>query len=113
MPSARLMAGGRPRRLAGGLRRRAGLLPELLVEDLPDEAVDGDRVEADVGGADHPGVDDLALAQLVEDALEVGLGVALLTLDAEVLALEEDPGRVLEAEHAGDQSPVHHLALAE
>src|SRR4030095_10412511 len=68
-------SGGRGERERSRRRRRARLRPEFLVEDLRNEAVEGDGIEAHVGGEDDPGVDDLALGQLVHGALDLGLRV--------------------------------------
>src|SRR5215510_1639584 len=89
------------------------LVAKLLIEDLPDEAVDRDRIEAYVGGDDHAGVDHLALRKLLQDAVEMALGVARLPADFEILVLQGDPRRVAEAEDAGDQALVHQLGLLE
>src|SRR4029450_5339357 len=96
-----------------GIGRRLGL--ELLVQDLGDEAVERDRVEAHVGGQDHPGVDDLSLRQLVQRALHLGLRVAVPALDLEVLPLERHLVAigVGEGEDARDQRLVHQLVLLE
>src|SRR5262245_19195841 len=91
----------------------AALLAELLIEDLADEAVDRDGIETHVRGRDDPGVDDLALRELFQDALEMAVGVALLAPDPELLALERDPRGVTEAEHARDQALVHQLGFVE
>src|SRR6266850_229805 len=93
--------------------RPSTLVAELLVEDLPDEAVDRDGIEADVRGRDHSGVDDLALRQLLEDALEMAGRVPLLAPDPELLALERDPRRVTKAEDPRDEPLVHQLGLLE
>src|SRR5262247_2079459 len=93
--------------------RPAALLPELLIEDLADEAVDRDGIETYVRGRDDPGVDDLTLRQLFQDALEMAVGVALLPPDPELLALERHARRVTEAEDARDQALVHQLRLVE
>src|SRR5262249_46128652 len=89
----------------------AALLAELLIEDLSDKAVDRDRIETHVRGRDDPGVDDLALRELFQDALEMAVGVTLLALDPELLALERHPRGVTETEHARDQALVHQLGL--
>src|SRR2546427_1199787 len=89
------------------------LVAELLIEDLPDEAVDRDGIEADVGGRDHSRVDDLALGQLLQDALEMTVSVPLLASDPELLAFERDPPRVPEAEDPRDEALVHQLGLFE
>src|SRR5215468_6392795 len=94
-------------------RALAALLAELLIEDLADEAVDRNRIEAHVRGRDHPGVDDLTLRELLEHALEVAAGVALLAPDPELFALERDARGVAEAEHTRDQALVHQLGLVE
>src|SRR5262245_21430297 len=91
----------------------AALLAELLIEDLADEAVDRDGIEAHVRGRDDPGVDDLALRELFQDTLEMAVSVALLAADPELLALERDPRGVTEAEDARDQALVHQLGLVE
>src|SRR5205823_6977779 len=67
-----------------------GLVAELLVEDLADEAVERDGIEAHVRRDDHPRVDDLPLRQLLQDALEVVLRVALLAADLQILARSEE-----------------------
>src|SRR5437773_6793907 len=96
-------------------RRRTRVGPEFLVEDLGDEAVEGDGVEAHVGGEDDAGVDHLALGQLVHGALDLRLGVAVGAEDIEVLALQRDlvARGVHEGEDAGHQGLVHHLVLLE
>src|SRR6516164_2071468 len=66
-----------------------------------------------VMGRAHPGVDDLTLRELLEHALEVAPGVALLAPDPELFALERDARGVAEAEHARDQALVHQLGLVE
>src|SRR5262245_15965061 len=91
----------------------AALLAELLIEDLADEAVDRHGIETHVRSRDDPGVDDLALRQLFQDALEMAVGVALLPPDPELLALERHARRVTEAEDARDQALVHQLRLVE
>src|SRR6267143_204306 len=91
----------------------AALLAELLIEDLADEAVDRDGIEAHIGGRDDPGVDHLALRQLLEHALEVAGRVPLMAPDLELLALERDPRGIAEAEHSRDQALVHQLRLLE
>src|SRR5258705_13805293 len=93
--------------------RTTRLLAELLIEDLADEAVDRDGIEAHVRGRDDAGVDDLAPQQLLEDALEMARRVPLLAPDLELLALERDPRGVAEAEDARDQALVHQLGLVE
>src|SRR6267142_6653467 len=93
--------------------RTTRLLAELLIEDLADEAVDRDGIEAHVRGRDDAGVDDLAPRQLLEDALEMAGRVPLLAPDLELLALERDPRGVAEAEDARDQALVHQLGLVE
>jgi len=45
-------------------------------------------IEAHVGREDEAGIDDLALGQLVEGALDLRLGIAVGALDVEVLALQ-------------------------
>src|SRR6266581_9113860 len=89
--------------------RSVTLVAKLLIEDLPDEAVDRDGIEADVGGHDHSGVDHLTLRQLLQDALEMALRLPRLTPDPEILVLEGHPRRVAEAEHAGDEALIHQL----
>src|SRR5262249_53534961 len=93
--------------------RTSRLLAELLIEDLADEAVDRHGIEAHVRGRDDSGVDDLALRELLEHALEMAVGVPLLAPDAQLLALERDARRVAEAEHARDQALIHQLGLVE
>src|SRR5205809_4344825 len=90
-----------------------GSVPKLRVQDLADEAVDRDRVEAHVGGDDHPRVDDLALRQLLEHPLELAVRVPVVAPNPQLFALERDLRGVAEAEHAGDKPPVHQLALVE
>src|SRR5204863_3594741 len=90
-----------------------GLVAKLGVEDLADEAVKRDGIEAHVRRDDYPRVDDLPLRQLLQDALEVILRVALLAADLQVLALERHARGVAEAEDAGHEPPVHQLGLAE
>src|SRR5437764_7027847 len=90
-----------------------GLVAKLGVEDLADEAVERDGIEAHVRRDDHPRVDDLPLRQLLQDALEVILRVSLLAADLQVLALERHARGVAEAEDAGNEPPVHQLGLAE
>src|SRR5207302_4136473 len=94
-------------------KRPAALLAELLVEDLADEAIDRDGIEANVRGRDDPGVDHLALREFLEDALDVAVRVPLLTADLELLALERDTRGIAEAEHPRDQALVHQLRLLE
>src|SRR3989441_3748972 len=89
------------------------LVAKLLIEDLPDEAVDRDGIEANVGGDDHAGVDHLTLRQLLQDAFEMALRLPRLTPDPEILVLEGHPRRVAEAEHAGDEALIHQLGLLE
>src|SRR5580765_7089107 len=93
--------------------RTTRLLAELLIEDLADEAVDRDGIEAHVRRRDDARVDDLALRQLLEHTLEMPGRVALLAADPELLALERDPRGVAEAEHARDQALIHELGLVE
>src|SRR5499426_4414068 len=93
--------------------RPAALLAELLIEDLADEAVDRDGIETHVRRGDDAGVDDLALRQLLEHALEMAAGIPLLAPDPELLALERDARGVAKAEHARDQALVHQLGLVE
>src|SRR5690349_10984594 len=93
--------------------RTSRLLAELLIEDLADEAVDRHGIEAYVRGGDDPGVDDLALRELLEHALEMAVGVPLLASNAKLLALERDARGVAEAEHARDQAVIHELGLVE
>src|SRR4029453_15310636 len=90
-----------------------GLLAKLLVEDLADEAVDRNRIEAHVGGHDDAGIYDLAPRQLLEDALDVPGRVPLLAPDLELLALERYPRGWAEAEPPRDQPLVHQLRLIE
>src|SRR6266545_593945 len=106
---------GRGGRERSRRRRRARLGSEFLVEDLGDEAVEGDGIEAHVGGEDDAGVDDLALGQLVQGALDLRLGVAVRAQDIEVFALEGDlmARGVHEGEDARHQRLVHHLVLLE
>src|ERR1700730_4899441 len=89
--------------------------PELLVEDLGDEAVEGHRVEAHVWSKDQPRIDDLTLSQLVHGALDLGLRIAVGAQDIEILALERDlvARGVHEGKDARHQGLVHHLVLLE
>src|SRR2546426_5140038 len=97
-----------PDRNVGGLRQTAvASFPEFLVEDLADEAVEGDGVEADVGRGDHAGVDDLALGQLLQHALEMAARLAVLPGDLEILALQSHARGVAEAEDARHDPMVH------
>src|SRR5207245_8352079 len=83
------------------------LLAEFGVEDLADESVDRDGVEAHVGGHDHPRVDDLPLRELLQHTLELAVRVAVVAPDPQLFALERDLRGVTEAEDAGDEPPVH------
>src|SRR5262249_9306918 len=117
----RASAGGRPSP-CDGLRRApphvpagrpAALLAKLLIEDLADKAGDRDGIEAHVRRGDDTRVDDLALRQRLEHALEMAAGIPLLAPDPELLALEREARGVAEAEHARDQALVHQLGLVE
>src|SRR2546427_8716333 len=92
---------------------RSWLVAELLVEDLADEAVDRDGVEAHIGGDDHSRVDHLALRQLLQHPLELTVRVPVVAPDPQLFALERDSRGVAEAEDAGEEPPVHQLALVE
>src|SRR3989449_8718584 len=83
------------------------------VEDLADEAVDRDRIEARVRGDDHPRGDHLALRQPLQHPLELAVRVPVVTPDPQLFALERDSRGVAEAEDAGEEPPVHQLALVE
>src|SRR5439155_12665646 len=72
-----------------------------------------DGVEAHVGRDDHPGVDHLTLRQLLQHPLQLAVRVAVVAPDPQLFALERDLRGVAEAEHAGDEPPVHQLALVE
>src|SRR6516165_7885921 len=93
--------------------RTSRLLAELLIEDLADEAIDRDRIEADVRSLDDPGIDDLSLRELLEHALDMAVRVPLVAPDPQLLALERDARRVAEAEHPRDQALIHQLRLVE
>src|SRR2546426_12809155 len=74
------------------------LVAELLIEDLPDEAVDRDGIEADVGGRDHSRVDDLALGRLLQHPPEMSVSVPLLPSGPQLVPLQPAPPRVPGAE---------------
>src|SRR5262249_52645237 len=97
-------AGGCGRRSCRGSTPWSGpaLVAEFLVEDLADEPIERDRVEPGIGPVDDAGVHDLAPRQVVEHALEMIGGRALVAADLQILALQHQPGRVSEAEPAGD-----------
>src|SRR5262245_16552297 len=90
--------------------RRTALPPELLIQDLPNEPVDGDGVETNIRGRDHAGVHDLLASQFVQNPLQVLRSLAILAGDPEVLVLETHPGGVAKAEDASDDSLIHQLA---
>src|SRR5215470_13133199 len=91
------------------------LAPELLIQDLGDEAIQRDGIEAHIGREDHAGVNDLALGQLVEGALDLGLGVPVDSLDRQVFAFERHLvlGGVHEREDARDERLIHEVCVLE
>src|SRR2546427_13223990 len=88
------------------------VVSKLPVQNLADEAVEGDRVEPRVRRRDHRRVDHLASRQLLQHPLELRPRVGLVAPDRQVFALQRDAPRVAEAEHARDDPRVHQVALA-